>query len=367
MKTGRRYISQALQRWRDRSLVIDSTVRIFLVGIGLAMLFTLASMLFIRDHETKRLVAHVNELLITVESAVKIACYTSDATLANDVAKGLASNQLIAGIKITAGQQVLIDTKKPGAAFSGNYVLKRYITSPFNPDEPVGEIELTADNSFIQKQAVSYSIMSSIVLTLEVFAVALAVVMVMLRTVVKPIRQLSSRMSEIDIRSGEHVEPPEGNVHNEIGRLASDFNRLIDGMWETKQDLREETALNESRLHALLENSPNIVVRYDRNCRRVFVNSAYLRETGMTIDEVLGKHVDDVGAWKPSMSSKEYRQRLQQVMNSGTPDNILLEWSHPDGDLASQEMYVTAEYDTRGQVIGTLAIGRNVTQRKKPG
>jgi len=38
-------------QWRRSSLVVDSTVRIFLVGIGLALLFALASMMLIRDNE----------------------------------------------------------------------------------------------------------------------------------------------------------------------------------------------------------------------------------------------------------------------------------------------------------------------------
>jgi diguanylate cyclase (GGDEF)-like protein/PAS domain S-box-containing protein len=357
-------------QWRSNSLVVDSTVRIFLVGIGLALLFAFASMMLIRDNETKRLTRQVNELLSTVESAVRVACFVGDATLAIDVAKGLLTNRLVAGVKITSGKQVLAEEKKvaeAGGNATDNYVVQRRVSSPFSANESVGVIELTADSAFIHAQAAHYSIMSSIILMLEVLAVAWVVAVVMLRTVVRPIRLFSNQMHTIQITSGEHVSPPEGNAHNEIGQLANDFNQMIDKMstmFAVEQVMRETLALNEQRFRTLVENSPDIIVRYDRDCRRIFVNPVFARETGTPIEQILNKSTDDISVWRPTMPREEYRTRLQQVMDSGVPDQILLEWVRLDGQWVSHEMYVVAEYDIDGQVIGTLAIGRDVTQRK---
>jgi len=357
-------------QWRRSSLVVDSTVRIFLVGIGLALLFALASMMLIRDNETKRLTRQVNELLSTVESAVRVACFAEDATLATDVAKGLLTNRLLAGVKITSGKQVLAEEKKAaeaGGNATDNYVVQRQVSSPFSANESIGVIELTADSAFIHAQAARYSIMSSIILMLEVLAVAWVVAVVMLRTVVRPIRLFSNQMHTIQITSGEHVSPPEGNAHNEIGQLANDFNQMIDKMstmLAAEQVMREALALNEQRFRTLVENSPDIIARYDRDCQRIFVNPVYAQETGIPIEQALNRSIDDVSIWRPTMSREEYRERLQQVMATGVPDQILLEWRRLDGQWVSHEMYVVAEYDVDGLVIGTLAIGRDVTQRK---
>jgi diguanylate cyclase (GGDEF)-like protein/PAS domain S-box-containing protein len=126
----------------------------------------------------------------------------------------------------------------------------------------------------------------------------------------------------------------------------------------------EKISINALRFRTLVENSPDIIVRYDSDCRRIFVNPAYSRETGTPAEQVLNQCTDEISVWRPSMPREEYRARLQQVMDTGVPDQILLEWLRPDGQWVSHEMYVVAEYDAGGEVIGTLAIGRDVTERK---
>ncbi len=356
-----------LRRWRRGSLVVDSTIKILLVGIGLAALFALISMLLIRNHESRRLMNHVEELLSTVESAARVACFTGDTTLASDVARGLLTNRLIAGVKITAGGQILAGASRYSGDQAGGNVVIRPIMSPFNAQQTVGQIELTTDGNYIQYQAAEYSLMSSMALMLEVIAVACAVALVIMRRVVQPIRIFSDRTHSIQIDTGEHVIAPEGNADNEIGQLANDFNRMIGNMntlLATEQSMREEIALNERRFRTLVENTPDIIVRYDRDCRLVFANRAYCRETGHRVEQVLGKGVGDGGTWRPELSVEDYCRRLRRVMSSGIPDLIVLEWQRLDGQRVSHEMYVVAEYDADGQISGTLAIGRDVTERK---
>lgn len=121
----------------------------------------------------------------------------------------------------------------------------------------------------------------------------------------------------------------------------------------------------EREFRTLVENSPDIIVRYDRDCRRIFVNPAYLRETGISIEKALNNSIDDASIWRPTMSREEYRQRLQQVMDTEIPDKILLEWNRYDGQHVSHEIYVVAEYNVEGEVVGALAIGRDVTHSKQ--
>ncbi|EGW23327.1 EAL domain-containing protein [Methylobacter tundripaludum] len=147
-----------------------------------------------------------------------------------------------------------------------------------------------------------------------------------------------------------------------------DFNNMVDNintLLTAEQAMLEEIALNERRFRSLVENSPDIIVRYDRDCRRVFVNPAYIRETDTPAELVLNKSTDDANVWRPSMPREEYRKRLQQVMDTGVTDQILLEWVRQDAQRVSHEMYVVAEYDADGDVIGTLAIGRDVTRSKE--
>ncbi|MDD2759485.1 MAG: EAL domain-containing protein [Methylomonas sp.] len=365
LKTGLRHF----RAWRTSSLVVDSTLSISLLAIALASMFALMGAAIIRDHETYRMLRQVDDLLSTVESTVQVACFTKDLTLAQDAAKGLMTNRLISGVKITAGVEVLaVAHRQDAPSFSDAHSVSHAISSPFNVNETVGEIELTTDNDYIRREAFEYSIISSIALALEVVAIVCAVALVMFKRVVRPIRTLSDRIHVIPVDSGERVQPPAGNADNEIGQLAGDFNDLIaktTRLLTEEQKMRQEIALSENRLRTLVENSPDIIVRYDREFRLVFVNGAYERETGVAANRTLGQYLSDQSLWRPkNMTSDEYLMRLQRVMDTGTPDLIQLEWHRPDGQWVSHEMYVVAEYDVFDQVVGTLAIGRDVTERK---
>lgn len=120
----------------------------------------------------------------------------------------------------------------------------------------------------------------------------------------------------------------------------------------------------ERELFTLVENSPDIIVRYDRDCRLTFFNQAYLRQTGTPVEYAINS-IDTVGVWRPTMPAAEYHERLQQIMSTGVSDKILLEWKDNDGLHVSYEMYVAAEYDADGMVIGVLAVGRDLSEHKR--
>jgi PAS domain S-box-containing protein len=127
---------------------------------------------------------------------------------------------------------------------------------------------------------------------------------------------------------------------------------------------RIEAMLRKSELEfrTLAENSPEMIVRYDHDCRRVYINPAYERQTGIPIKKAWNKTPDDV--WKPIMPRDEYVKRIKQVMHTGEPDQILLEWQGADGALVSHLMHAVVEYDEQGIAVGVLVIGHNITKLK---
>lgn len=127
---------------------------------------------------------------------------------------------------------------------------------------------------------------------------------------------------------------------------------------------RMEAMLRKSELEfrTLAENSPEMIVRYDLDCRRVYINPAYERETRIPLEKAWHKTPTEV--WKPMMDAEEYMRCLQRVMASGRPERILLEWLDAEGRLVSHDMHAVAEYDEDGQTIGALVIGHNVTDLK---
>lgn len=145
----------------------------------------------------------------------------------------------------------------------------------------------------------------------------------------------------------------EGGVTNVIS-----IGHDITGLKRMEAMLRK----SESNFRTLAENSPDMIVRYDTACRRVFINPAYERYTGVQIEKAWNKSPNEI--WVPLMSKNEYMERLRRVMQTGKPDQILLEWYLPDGTLTSHMMHTVAEYDERGSPIGALVIGHNISELK---
>jgi diguanylate cyclase (GGDEF)-like protein/PAS domain S-box-containing protein len=364
---GRRLL-EAIGQPRS-SLVTKVALTIFFVGIGLALLFAAIGTLLLRDNEINHDLQRTAELLTTVESTVRIACFTGDQALAREVAEGLMTNHSVAGIRISAGERVLAEAYKkasvPGSA--PEHLVRRAVASPFDSHSVVGEIVLMADNDVIRADASEHSTFFAYTLLLEVLAVTLAVAFVMYRTVVRPIKVLASDLQRVRSSTDQCLPMPRGNESNEIGQLAKVFNDMIGHMGQLltlEQSMREQIAHSERRFRTLAENSPDIIVRYNLDFHLVFANPAYTRETGIPLELARRGSLDEQDTWRPTMPIEQYKACLRRVVETGTPDCLLWDWTTVTGHAVCHEMHVVAEYDADGKAVGALAIGRNVTDRR---
>jgi PAS domain S-box-containing protein len=121
---------------------------------------------------------------------------------------------------------------------------------------------------------------------------------------------------------------------------------------------------SELEFRALAENSPNIILRYDLDCRLIYANSAYEKETGVSADEAM--YLTPERHWQATMPVAEYKRKLRGMMESGEPAEILLEWERTDeGGMTSYAFQLVPERSAGGEVEGVLAIGHNVTALKE--
>ncbi|MFZ2267264.1 MAG: EAL domain-containing protein [Azonexus sp.] len=349
------------------SLVAKVSLIIGTVSVGSALFFGAAGEPFIRDFELNRQLANIGELLSTVESTVSIVCFTGDQTLARELAQGLMTNQSIAAVRIASNDGVLIELKKRGDPGDTHHLVQRAVFSPFKKNTQVGEIILTADSNFILEQAATYSRFFSSLLLLEVIAVTAAVALVILRTIVRPITGLSDELQQFAAHPEQNLTAPHGNQQNEIGHLAKIFNHLINSLscqLSREHALGQEFARSEERFRTLAENSPDIIARYDKNLRLNFANPSYARETGIPLEFAVNRPPDDLRTWRPAMPPEQFQARLRRVMETGQPDCLLWEWQKASGEQICHEMHIVAEYEGEGNPVGTLAIGRNISERK---
>lgn len=133
-----------------------------------------------------------------------------------------------------------------------------------------------------------------------------------------------------------------------------------------QKQLEEELLYRENKFRTLAENLPSVILRYDRECCRVYANPAYLTESGFIIEEVVNTDVATQWQADISMSVEEYKAKLRQVMDTGIPTELVLEWPHRiTGRMTTFAFQIVAENGRDGNVIGALVIGHNITALKE--
>lgn len=121
-----------------------------------------------------------------------------------------------------------------------------------------------------------------------------------------------------------------------------------------QKHIEEKIIASERDFRALAENTPNLIIRYDLDCRRVYVNQAFLKNTNKTFDELVGS--SPCSGPLPTRKAIEHTERLRLVLDTGVAVEYILEWIKPNGRLSSYAVNVVAERDNHGNVTGCLAI-----------
>lgn len=126
----------------------------------------------------------------------------------------------------------------------------------------------------------------------------------------------------------------------------------------------EAMALRESEQHfrTLADNSPDVIVRFDREGRQVYVNSTMERVTGLPREHFLGKTNEESGL--PSHLVARWRTELARVVQSRQRTTSEFEYEGPLGTLTFEHVLVP-EFDAAGEVQTILCVGRDVTERRR--
>jgi len=147
-----------------------------------------------------------------------------------------------------------------------------------------------------------------------------------------------------------------GLVRDDQGQPACFVSQLED-ITENWQ-LRETLMGSELKFLNLAENSPNIIVRYDSNLLRTYVNPAFLLLTGMSYDEAIGA--------SPADEAGDYTDRLRRVIATGETAQFVDSWAIAQGrGRVSCAVSLMAERSKAGEVVGVLALSHDITELRK--
>jgi PAS domain S-box-containing protein len=144
----------------------------------------------------------------------------------------------------------------------------------------------------------------------------------------------------------------------------------IEGIFAAARDISEskraEQALYEQQqvFRTLVENSPDIIARYDRDCRRIYVNPAYLKTAQIPLQELLTTSPIQVSPL-PTTSARILQNLIRKVLDSGVAEAIDVIWPKADNNDYWYNIYASPEFDREGQVVSVITVSRDITERKQ--
>lgn len=129
-----------------------------------------------------------------------------------------------------------------------------------------------------------------------------------------------------------------------------------------RKEAEEALRTREQQFRTLAENSPDQIVRYDLQCRMLYVNPQLESSMGVAAETLLGK--TPLEAY-PNRRYADYQAKIAAVAATGQPGEIELEVPDVGGGVRHHHVRFVAERGLKGEIMGVLALGRDITPLKQ--
>jgi PAS domain S-box-containing protein len=138
---------------------------------------------------------------------------------------------------------------------------------------------------------------------------------------------------------------------------------VLVSIFDVTERKRAEAALKESLLRqtALLDNIPDLAWLKDQDSRFIAVNEPFGRSCGVPPQDLVGKN--DLDIW-PEELARSYRADDREVMRSRARKRVEERLVDHEGNRRWIETIKTPILDASGEVLGTVGIARDITERK---
>jgi PAS domain S-box-containing protein len=157
-------------------------------------------------------------------------------------------------------------------------------------------------------------------------------------------------------------ETLENRVRERTLELSDTNQQLIEEI-RVRQETEKILRQREREYKTLAENSPDAIVRVDRQLRHIYVNSIIEKDTGIAPADFLGKTVAETGL--PAELAREIEAKLRAVFASGKEQ--IFEFQIPtlrDG-IKFYLSRMVPEYDVNGEIESVLGISYDITKQKQ--
>lgn len=133
--------------------------------------------------------------------------------------------------------------------------------------------------------------------------------------------------------------------------------RLLQEIEERKR-VEQSLLQSERKYRKVVESSSDIIGRFDKNLRHIFVNDAVEAAFGLPKQQLIGKSHQELNL--PEYVLRETRDRIQEVFRTGQKETSITYLPTPEG-LRCFHSVIEPELSEAGTVETVVAIGRDLT------
>ncbi|WP_175781826.1 EAL domain-containing protein [Burkholderia anthina] len=126
--------------------------------------------------------------------------------------------------------------------------------------------------------------------------------------------------------------------------------------------IQEAMEASERQFRTLAENLPNFLARYTPDAKITYFNPKLEMLMGCRTDEVAGRTPTQIVT---SGVLDELESGIHETVRLGNENQIELVMEQEDGEQITHHIYFVAERDAVGTVVSVLAIGHDITDRKR--
>lgn len=230
---------------------------------------------------------------------------------------------------------------------------------------------IVACSSYLDELYKPLGTIRNVVLGISVlfFTIMLAITFGISRTITTPLRELMARFKTVT--SGDYSARMYSRSTDEVGQLSGHFNRFMDRLETTHNSLEDqirvrimaEEARKESqeRYFLLMEAAPDPIVNYDMQGQVIYINPAFTRVFGWTLEACVNKKMDH---FVPENHWAETKIMIQQVICGDGIFDVETRRYSKSGHLVDVSISGATIQGSHGNPVGSIIILRDITRSK---
>lgn len=205
-----------------------------------------------------------------------------------------------------------------------------------------GVLRLDTSLATVERDILKSRQESIVILGLALLVTVLATGYMLGRIVVRPIEKVTQAMARIS--SGDLAYKVAERGSDEIGRMGASFNHMVSELQQTDRNLRRE----HDKLTTVIETATEGMIVTDAAGHVVLVNPAAVKLLGRSAQEIAATGFFDI---------VDDRCFIEDCLRLGVPRDI-------DHRQRSLEIHASVIHSGAGQVVGSVALVRDVTEAR---